>query len=51
VANPSNKSSTTITLSRERVQAIKDAGKWDDPIARSKAIKAYAAYDKQNRNN
>jgi len=51
VANPSNKSTTTITLSRERVQAIKDAGKWDDPIARSKAIKAYAAYDKQNRNN
>ena len=51
VANPSNKSSTTITLSRERVQAIKDAGKWDDPVARSKAIKAYAAYDKQNRNN
>jgi hypothetical protein len=51
VANPSNRSTTTITLSRERVQAIKDAGKWDDPVARSKAIKAYATYDKQNRNN
>jgi hypothetical protein len=48
-ANPSGNSATTITLSRERVQAIKDAGKWDDPAARSKAIKAYAEYDRQNR--
>jgi len=48
-ANPNGKASTTITLSRERVQAIKDAGKWDDPAARSKAIKAYAQYDKDNR--
>jgi hypothetical protein len=42
-------SGTTITLSRERVQAIKDAGAWDDPTRRSQMIKAYAAYDKQNR--
>jgi DNA repair exonuclease SbcCD ATPase subunit len=48
-ANPAGKAATTITLSRERVQAIKDAGKWDDPVARSKAIKAYAEYDRQNR--
>ena len=48
-ANPAGKSATTITLSRERVQAIKDAGKWDDPAARSKAIKAYAQYDRDNR--
>ena len=50
-SNPAGKTSQTVTLSRERVQAIKDAGKWDDPTARSKAIKAYAAYDKANRNN
>jgi hypothetical protein len=48
-ANPSGKSGNTITLSRERVQAIKDAGAWDDPVRRNKMIKAYASYDKQNR--
>jgi hypothetical protein len=49
-ANPSGKSGQTITLSRERVQAIKDAGAWDDPARRNKMIKAYASYDKENRN-
>lgn len=48
-ANPSAKSASTITLSRERVQAIKDAGAWDDPAKRNAMIKAYAAYDRQNR--
>jgi hypothetical protein len=48
-ANPSAKPGNTITLSRDRVQAIKDAGAWDDPAARNRMIKAYAAYDKQNR--
>jgi hypothetical protein len=48
-ANPSGKAATTITLSRERVQAIKDAGAWDDPARRSKMIKAYAQFDKENR--
>lgn len=48
-ANPSAKSANTITLSRERVQAIKDAGAWDDPTKRNAMIKAYAAYDRQNR--
>ena len=47
---PSGKSGNTITLSRDRVQAIKDAGAWDDPVRRNKMIKAYAQYDKQNRN-
>lgn len=42
-------SGTTFTLSRERVQAIKDAGAWDDPSRRNQMIKAYAAYDRQNR--
>lgn len=49
-ASTAAKSASTITLSRERVQAIKDAGAWDDPAKRNAMIKAYAAYDKQNRN-
>lgn len=49
--NPSGKNGSTITLSRDRVQAIKDAGAWDDPARRNKMIKAYAQYDKDNRNN
>lgn len=48
-ANPTSKSTNTITLSRDRVQAIKDAGAWDNPTLRNKMIKAYAEYDKQNR--
>ena len=39
----------TITLSRERVQAIKEAGAWDDVEKRNKMIRAYAAYDRQNK--
>lgn len=39
----------TITLSRERVQAIKDAGAWDDTEKRNKMIRAYAAYDRANK--
>ncbi len=37
-----------IPLSAERVQAIKDAGKWDDPVARTKMIKAFQDYDRAN---
>lgn len=48
-ANPGAKSANTITLSRDRVQAIKDAGAWDDPSRRAKMIKAYANFDKQQR--
>lgn len=48
-ANPSGRSANTITLSKERVSAIKDAGAWDDPTKRAKMIRAYAAFDKQNR--
>ena len=48
-ANPSGRTGTTITLSPQRVQAIKDAGAWDDPAKRSKMIKAYANFDKENR--
>ena len=39
----------TITLSRERVQAIKDAGAWDNTEKRNKMIRAYASYDRQNK--
>lgn len=37
---------STFKLSAERVKAIKDAGKWDDPVARDKMIKSYREYDK-----
>jgi hypothetical protein len=39
----------TITLSRERVQAIKEAGAWDDVAKRNKMIRAYAQYDRENK--
>ena len=39
----------TITLSKERVQAIKDAGAWDNVEKRNKMIRAYAAYDRANK--
>jgi hypothetical protein len=39
----------TITLSRDRVNAIKDAGAWDDVEKRNKMIRAYAQYDRQNK--
>lgn len=31
-----------FTLSRDQVQAMKDAGMWDDPVKRAKMIKRYA---------
>lgn len=49
VSNTATAKPNTITLSRERVQAIKDAGAWDDPVRRNKMIKAYASYDKTNK--
>lgn len=42
-------SGATYKLSSERVQALKDAGLWDDPKARAEAIKRFREYDKQNR--
>lgn len=49
VANASSAKPGTITLSRERVNAIKDAGAWDDVEKRNKMIRAYAAYDRANK--
>lgn len=37
-----------VTLSRERVQAIKDAGMWEDPEKRKAMVKSYIDYDKAN---
>jgi hypothetical protein len=48
-ATPQAAKANTITLSKERVQAIKDAGAWDDPSRRAKMIKAYTSYDKLNK--
>ena len=49
VANTASSKPGTITLSRERVQAIKDAGAWDDTEKRNKMIRAYASYDRANK--
>ena len=49
VANTSSAKPGTITLSRERVNAIKDAGAWDDVEKRNKMIRAYAQYDRENK--
>lgn len=38
----------TYKLSAERVQALKDAGMWDDPDQRKEAIKRFREFDKQN---
>jgi hypothetical protein len=49
VANTTTARPGTITLSRERVQAIKEAGAWDDVERRNKMIRAYAQYDRENK--
>lgn len=49
VANTTSAKPGTITLSRDRVQAIKDAGAWDDVEKRNKMIRAYAQYDRVNK--
>jgi len=36
-------------LSAERVQALKDAGIWDDPKQRAEAVKRFREYDKQSK--
>lgn len=41
-------SSGSYKLSAERVQALKDAGIWDDPKQRADAVKRFRDYDKQN---
>jgi hypothetical protein len=45
----SSTAKNTFTLSRDRVQALKDAGMWDDPDKRAKAIRRYADFDRNNK--
>lgn len=49
VANTTSAKPGSFRLSPDRVQAIKDAGAWDDVNKRNKMIKAYAAYDRSNK--
>jgi len=49
VANASSVKPGTIRLSPERVQAIRDAGAWDNIEKRNKMIRAYANYDRANK--
>lgn len=43
-----NASKGTYKLSADRVQALKDAGIWEDPKQRAEAIKRFREFDKQN---
>ena len=38
----------TFQLSKDRVDALKEAGMWDDPVARANAIREYHKFDRQN---
>ena len=49
--NSGASSGKTYRLSSDRVQALKDAGIWDDPKQRTEAIKRFREYDLQNPNN
>lgn len=44
----SSQPSKGYKLSADRVQAIKDAGAWDDPKSRAEMVARYREYDKQN---
>jgi hypothetical protein len=48
-AGNGGRGATQIRLSPERVQAMKDAGLWEDPKVRARMAKTYAQYDKDNR--
>ena len=43
-----SKSTVEVHISRERRQAMEDAGLWEDPVLRSKYLKSYAAWDLEN---
>jgi hypothetical protein len=38
-------------ISPDRVAAMKEAGMWENPELRAKAIKKYAAWDRENKRN
>lgn len=46
----SRTSNQSYRLSAERVQALKDAGLWDDPKQRAEAVRRFREYDQQNGN-
>lgn len=46
-----SQASGVYKLSSERVQALKDAGMWDDPKQRAEAVKRFREYDKQHQGN
>jgi hypothetical protein len=39
--------SKKVYVSAERVQAMKDAGYWDDPVLRQRMLKRYAEVDRE----
>lgn len=43
--SPSTSGARAVTLSADRVQALKDAGMWEDPVRRAKMVKIYQARD------
>ena len=45
----SSPGSKKVYVSSERVQALKDAGYWDDPVLRERMLKRYAAVDRDTR--
>lgn len=47
-SNSGGGSATQIRLSPERVQAMKDAGLWEDPKVRARMAKTYSEYDRNN---
>jgi hypothetical protein len=47
--NAGGTSPAPYKVSSERVQAMKDAGVWNDPTKRDKMIRGYMAYDKANK--
>jgi hypothetical protein len=49
VANTSTAKPNSFRLNPDRVQAIKDAGAWDNVDKRNKMIRAYASYDRANK--
>lgn len=46
---PAGRSANEFRVSPERVAAMKEMGAWDDPEARARMIKSYAAYDRANK--
>lgn len=43
--------SNEVHISRERREAMEQAGVWEDPVLRKKYLKRYADWDRENQNN